>query len=344
MELTFLEEEKLGRRAQRGRRTVNPSHKPIRPVNLSKLLGIYPKAPVTGESSCVLGGCEAGRPACWGAQWHVQGRTRAGVDRPKPAVPLSRSKARVGSLAWQQPYILAESRRPEENPWPSACWVIPAPPRLEAVPLGHSNGCQHLAGGLQAPRNWKRGADWLPSEVAPLAVAALRFLYQPGTRYTDNHKQRGKHLHTRLSRAWDLGNWFGEGKQRQNENCERSVKRNSVKARWEEEAGRWRLRPKCRADTREGSEGRKERWAGLQAALRKSQPRGCRAQGCHSVWAGVAGSAPTPTMSSVIARSSLGRGWLGMHTAMGWKEWQVEAELVTLLTAGRSEQHPSTAT
>lgn len=46
-------------------------------------------------------------------------------------------------------------------------------------------------------------------------------------------------------------------------------------------------------------------------------------------------------MSSVIARSSLGRGWLGMHTAMGWKEWQVEAELATLLTAGRSEQLPN---
>lgn len=32
-----------------------------------------------------------------------------------------------------------------------------------------------------------------------------------------------------------------------------------------------------------------------------------------------------------------------MHTAMGWKEWQVEAKLATLLTAGRSEQHPPTA-
>ena len=29
-----------------------------------------------------------------------------------------------------------------------------------------------------------------------------------------------------------------------------------------------------------------------------------------------------------------------MHTAMGWKEWQVEAKLATLLTAGRSE-HPT---
>ena len=85
------------RSAQHGRRTVNPSHKPISPVNLSKLLGIYPEAPVPGENIM----CPSRRTRSREASLPGSTTTRAGEDREGSTDQSQLSHCPEARLGWE---------------------------------------------------------------------------------------------------------------------------------------------------------------------------------------------------------------------------------------------------